>query len=122
MNIFLMMRGEVKLFCLRITSQRLPAGIENNSDLSQDNTFRGIEPTVDYQKYFLPVFRSAVRKKLARKPIVAKRGTMFAIAYKLVFASVASEECLRNIGLGNRQLCITAPLMHTRNVCFIHSE
>ena len=36
---------------------------------------------------------------------------MFAIAYQLVFVSVASEERLRNIGLGNRQLrTIIAPL------------
>jgi len=85
--------------------------MENNSDLSQDNTLRGIEPTLDYQKCFLPVYRSAVRQKLARKPISAKRATMFAIAYQLVFVSVASEERLRNIGLGNRQLrTIIAPL------------
>jgi hypothetical protein len=36
---------------------------------------------------------------------------MFDIACKLVLACVASEGCLRNIGLGNRQQCVvTAPI------------
>jgi len=33
---------------------------------------------------------------------------MFGIAYNLVLAFVASEECSRKIGLGNPQLCIIA--------------
>ena len=82
----------------------------DNSDLFQDNTLRDTEPTLDSET-FLPVFRSAIRKKLASKAIGTKRATMFDITCKLILASVASEEFLRNIGLGNRQLCIiTAPI------------
>jgi hypothetical protein len=102
MKIFVGKWVVVKLFCLRITSQRLLGSTENNIELSQDNTVCDMEPTLDYWKFFLSVFRSSIRKKFTSKAIAAKRATMFDIAYKLVLASVASEECLRNTGLGNR--------------------
>jgi hypothetical protein len=73
------MWGEVSLFYVRILSQHLLGGKENNSDLSQDNTFTGLEQTLHCQKRFISVFGSIIPKKYSRKAIAVKSIAKFDI-------------------------------------------